>query len=593
MKKFFLTVLVGVFVLCSIFGQSGSSKDLILVLDTSASMSDYSEDVSDYLIGPFLQNYLKLGDTFHLISFDDEPKLELSRRIRETGDAETIIARLLLMQPFVRVTDIPAAVDFAENYTANIPGGRAKQVIFITDGKNNVFSETSDDISAMLGSELSSRFSNIGADVAYLNVPRDLPVRAQVQVPVEPLPQKSLPPSPNQSYRSRGSLVQTSVPLSSQPSNQETAGQSNQNDDTGVVSQTPFIPNDSAETAPDDSSNNVIDNSNEARIYDEPVNPPSDTDVYDDPINSPAEMLDDPIVPSSPNNQVTNNNFVNNEAENNGVEEAALPPPESNRPAENPSSPQTIPPDEGNNADEAVIIPPSSSAQDNTSPSSSLGNVAITDSGSVPEPQNANEPVVQEPIQEASRNTVSSSSSSSASGGNIPWWLILLIILLLALIIWLIIFLATRNLQSSPSKAAYAASRRSASTAKDNFDSGLPMLSLFVKDQNTNIGRRNIHTAKPGTTFSVGGGSSDFLIFLVSVPPNIAEVRYDGNNCTFIPKKPNHFPDIGSQSVPNCIGKTIRVVSEKHYELFIRIDRFEDPLLELNRLMNSVKLADE
>jgi hypothetical protein len=119
------------------------------------------------------------------------------------------------------------------------------------------------------------------------------------------------------------------------------------------------------------------------------------------------------------------------------------------------------------------------------------------------------------------------------------------------------------------------------------------MLSLFVEDQNTAIGRRNIHTIKSGYTFTIGGGRSDFLIFLVPVPPHIAEIRSDGRQCAFIPTKPQFFPDIGSQQISNCIGKTIRIVSEKNYELKIRFERYEDPLLALNRLLNSVSLPDK
>jgi len=123
------------------------------------------------------------------------------------------------------------------------------------------------------------------------------------------------------------------------------------------------------------------------------------------------------------------------------------------------------------------------------------------------------------------------------------------------------------------------------------FSQGGPvMLNLYVEDQNTAIGKRNIHTVKSGYSLSVGGGKSDFLIFLVPVPSSIANVRYDGRNCTFTPLKPQYFPDIGSQPVPNCIGKTIRVISDKNYELHVRIDRYEDPLVVLNRLLNSISV---
>ena len=124
-------------------------------------------------------------------------------------------------------------------------------------------------------------------------------------------------------------------------------------------------------------------------------------------------------------------------------------------------------------------------------------------------------------------------------------------------------------------------------------EEGPLMLNLFVEDQNTAIGRRNIHSAKPGQSFSVGGGKSDFLIFLVPIPPNIADVQCHGRNCTFYPRKPQYFPDIGSQPVPDCIGKAIRVISDKDYELFLRIEKYEDPLKALNKLLKSISVPGE
>jgi hypothetical protein len=114
------------------------------------------------------------------------------------------------------------------------------------------------------------------------------------------------------------------------------------------------------------------------------------------------------------------------------------------------------------------------------------------------------------------------------------------------------------------------------------------MLNLFVEDQNTFIGKRNIHVVKPGLNFTIGGGRSDFLIFLVPMPPRIADLRYQGDSCLLIPRKPKYFPDTGSSPIKDCLGKTIRVVSDKDYELFMRIELYEDPMAVLNRLMNSV-----
>jgi len=121
--------------------------------------------------------------------------------------------------------------------------------------------------------------------------------------------------------------------------------------------------------------------------------------------------------------------------------------------------------------------------------------------------------------------------------------------------------------------------------------SGPLLLNLFVEDQNTSIGKRNIHSLKSGYSLTVGGGKSDdYLIFLVPIPAHIGEIRRSGSSLSFIPRKPKYFPDIGSNEVRDCINKTIRVVSDKNYEMRFRFEMYEDPLIALNRMLMSVKV---
>jgi hypothetical protein len=208
------------------------------------------------------------------------------------------------------------------------------------------------------------------------------------------------------------------------------------------------------------------------------------------------------------------------------------------------------------------------------------------------------------------------------------------LVILALVLIGLIIFLITRHLQGSPNRAmARFAGQSAAKTttagrsqavssprSKANLPSPQPkiqpmaparrstpyedrykpqvvpsdgsplMLKLFVEDQNTFIGKRNIHLVKSGFNFSIGGGKSDFLIFLVPVPQKIAELRYEGSHCNLLPCKSQYFPDIGAQPVNDCIGKTIRIISDKKYELRIRIELYEDPLVKLNALLHSVSV---
>jgi hypothetical protein len=116
------------------------------------------------------------------------------------------------------------------------------------------------------------------------------------------------------------------------------------------------------------------------------------------------------------------------------------------------------------------------------------------------------------------------------------------------------------------------------------------LLNMFVEDQNTNIGKRNIHSLKSGYSLSVGGGNSDFLIFLVEVPSNIGELRRNANQLTFIPRKHKYFPDLGSNELRDCLNKTIRIISDRNYEIRFRFEMYEDPLAALNRILNQIKV---
>jgi hypothetical protein len=149
-------------------------------------------------------------------------------------------------------------------------------------------------------------------------------------------------------------------------------------------------------------------------------------------------------------------------------------------------------------------------------------------------------------------------------------------------------YAAVQNKQRTTPYANRPARAESSRTAIN--PSGPLLLNLFVEDQNTAIGKRNIHSLKTGYSLSVGGGKSDFLIFLVPVASNIGEIRRDGGLCTFIPRKSKYFPDLGSNEMRDCINKTIRVISDRNYEVRFRFEQYEDPLHELNRLFNSLRV---
>lgn len=117
---------------------------------------------------------------------------------------------------------------------------------------------------------------------------------------------------------------------------------------------------------------------------------------------------------------------------------------------------------------------------------------------------------------------------------------------------------------------------------------GAARIALYVADQNPNIGRRNIQAMHAGGKKSLGGGSSDFLVFLLPVPRNIASIYFDGVNATLVPNRPEFFPDLEGPA-EECIGKDIRVLTSRGKELHIRLDLYEPPVDKINKLLHCIE----
>ncbi|MDR3167071.1 MAG: hypothetical protein LBT93_03930 [Treponema sp.] len=529
MKKIIciLLLLGGIFFCLS--GQEGAVRgdpiDLVVVLDTSAGMSDSYGNLRDYLVGPFLSEFLRIGDTFHLISFSDKARIEIARRIEGIGDVETIIGRMFLMYPLDPSSDITVALRYTENYVNLLPTTRQKKVLCFSGGA--ILSGNSGQTAAGaqdLMTETASRFSRLGAEFQYVAVPLT------------------------------GRLSSGRPPMS--------------------VARTPAAANPGAAAPP-------------ATSVTPPVPGPAPTPTAP-PVSSTAPLSPEPAAP--PVREDT--------------PEPAFPRQPPVPPADLPSLPPQV-----TESPEVPAIP--------AEPSPRTGSAAD--------------------VPDRTFTTTPERSAEDKPGdiNNLPFPLLIgFVVLAVLLAVGLIIFFVTGRLHRSPNRviahaalprrkgeekpkapvedkraelfANYAATqrRRTTITPRDISPgkvvapekapaepySGALMLSLFVEDQNAAIGRRNIHTIKAGYTLTIGGGTSDFLIFLVPIPPNIAEIRFDGRQCTFIPRKSWFFPDIGSEPVPNCIGKTIRIISAKNYELHIRLERYEDPLIALNRLLQSVSV---
>ncbi len=171
-KTFFILLFMGIS-----FLSYGTTKDFIVLLDTSESMFDYYDDVVKVFMSDALKQHLRIRDEFHLISFSEKPELEIVKKIERPSDVDPILRRLLLLQPLGKQTDLVNAVNFLESYTAGLPPNRPKTLIILSDGINNPPSEkgiTPEEAQTAITQSFSS-FRSKGWTVVFIRVP-PLPV---------------------------------------------------------------------------------------------------------------------------------------------------------------------------------------------------------------------------------------------------------------------------------------------------------------------------------------------------------------------------------------------------------------------------------
>ncbi|MDR0474550.1 MAG: hypothetical protein LBH43_12870 [Treponema sp.] len=615
MKKTVLALLIVFAAASSLPGQTRGAADsgpidLVVLIDTSSGMSGSFAATNEYLKGPFLRDFLRIGDTFHLISFSREPRLEIICRVEGVGDIETIIGRMLLLYPIARETDPVKALDYAEKYASTLPQSRRQKIVLIS-GNDTAGTRNS-------AEALSSRLRSGRGDMHFIKVP----ITGTLPVSGRPLTVAGTsagagssggtavsstgttpPPETRQPAQTTPSVSETRQPAQSAPSATETRQPAQTTPSVSETRQpvqtTPSVPETrqpTTQTAP---------SASETR---QPVQTaPSVSET-----RQPAQTAPSAVQTAPSPGAVVQSGMP----QNSGVSS-----PSQSQAGDRPENAK----DEAPN--QAFEKEPGISVVNSVIDESGLqaGSQSLSEAGMDKGPSDGDLAQAQEgtgrnrPVQQDKQNNNSSTNRNEFN--SIP--LIAVLVILALVILGFAVFYASRRLSNSPGRALAkaASSRHSSSQApvqraaaqktggaaaaqhhsvsrplpKDmpvnqnlDFGNGAPMLSLFVADQNTAIGRRNIHAVKKGYTFTIGGGKSDFLIFMVPVPPRIADLVFDGKQCTLIPRRPEYFPDLASQQVPNCIGKTIRVITDKNYELHIRIERYEDPVIALNKLLYSI-----
>jgi hypothetical protein len=480
MKRRIYLTLISIYLLTGLFTAGGApvnspaenSLDIVVMVDISASMEPYFQDVTNYFLNNLLKHSLRLEDNFFFLSFSGLPEIQVKSYNVNQNSVENIVNKIRVLQPIGLYTDLILALDFLNQFTSQLDPSRPKLILFLTDGVHEPIPGSINDIDpTKVVDKLLANAKAIKRNGWAIHL---------LEVPATNLREFTLPQRQNDQ-----SLFDTKSEHSENGSNQSTQNTTQEQKDP----------------------ESTIRNSQAPNNY---------LDIL-------AEEMGTKIIPYKESDQNTLT-YLNEDI----------------------SKLREQQPDQANQASNGKTT-------SNTTPLfgwdlSWLGSIWL------------------------------------GNGNFTPIVYIFLIVLALLLVAILVFFVRNR-LPSIQRMLGATKSRRQKQFTRKEVEDGL--IQMKVDMQNPYIGLRNILSIAPGSSKSIGGGFSNFLIFLVPVPSRIAEIRYDGVTYTFIPRKKEYFPTLTGE-ISDCLNKNIPARSRKGFPIIINFHRYISPLTEINRLFSEI-----
>jgi len=575
MKKTVLFFLILIFSIFSSNSEESENLDFILLFDTSKSMFQHFQEVSDYATGQLIHDYLNYGDTIHLISFSENKYIQISRKINTKNDLETVIGRMLLMYPIDHYSDYLSALNSLKEYLYTLPKYRKKIVVLLSDiifnppAESKYFNISPDSIKTELQSFIEYSDNN-NIDFYLINIPfteKKLTQRNQLNKFIE-----------------SDAITDENIIKSNIINDQQKIRSDDQNHSISSSSDSEKI-----------TSNKINeDNSNTKNII---------VNTIDDSDNLKKEEENNLGIDT---NVSTFNNIDlenNNEKHGQGLEivnqEDILT--------------ENIQHDEANkikNKKNQKIIPKAIIKKRTNLIFStdflknifsrqktliSLILICFVFAILIFIRRNENLKI----IKNNSKIIKKSISSVHSNHTFIPLLLKTGPVLTNDQILNKLKKTENKLIQGKSFKISNKNTNikfnhimmntgYKFNIVKDTDDT-FRHIKLHVYDQNTNIGKRNIHRMKAGTKLTVGGGSSHFLIFLMTVPYRLAEIYFNGQECIFIPYYAECFPELFNKPLFDCIGKDIMILTKNGHNITIRFEIYEDPLIKLNRMLHCIE----
>ncbi len=621
----------------SALDEEGAASDVIVLLDVSQSVLPYFHDITDYVVSSVVKDFLRIGDTFHLLSFGESTQVEIAQRVGGEQDVRSILARLYLLYPVARNTDLVSACGYLYQYLADLPESRRKVVVLITDGVQNP-SRTSPVYgldSAAADRELdtaASRIRSNGWPVYIIKVPFSAE-RAKAEAATAGNGPSQTAPSPegaDKALSTMATALNTGITVYSPESRGEVARKS-------LSLPVAEFPGDLGKRGLAFSFPLKIHNEGDNDISLELLRVLSGgTDILQKksflslgPRKSGSMDIKIALSPDTPSGQLKlpiELYFADGlrVSPNNGVLSLNLAPSPlaglfrsgskvvlfailvlaglvlvavaigflTRRAPKRAAAPivaavrESAEEERERRAEkknrEAQLASGSSAAAGAGAlgPASKAGQASLPPASATPgqkaKPAIAAETAPAAPLGSPIQVETAPGASLPLKPGRDK---------------------AAEKRQAQVAKAGSRESARETEKARPEklrapgarvVRPGRIQVELRVEGQNPSIGHRNVHSLEAGQARAVGGGRSDFLVFLVNVPAHAGELHFDGENCSFIPLKPELFPGIG-EVVENCLGKDIPMVSRQGYPMVLRFTKFIDPVDKVNRLLHCIE----
>jgi hypothetical protein len=534
-----LLILVMILISGCAFGED-QGLDLVLMVDTSSSMESYFDDLTNFIISKILTDYLHKGDTFHLLRFADTPSFEIAEKYEADTSLAIVLQKLLLLKQkllFGRYTDILSGIEYLIHYAETLPQERKKLLILLTDGVNDPPPESP--FYGMSQSQVLDRLKELSQKTIDK-------YGWTVRIIIYPSSEDNRENENKTGVQGETQLnLQKETPIPSGTKSQETASrtaEAKKNEFLNIVKKSL-----NADVVPYDEKNK---NELPGKVTGFPKL------IFPEDLGSQGRRITVPFKIEnflktklklkllSLSSQGTN--MLRESSVSVQIDPVATAPFNVDilLPADFPIGPANLPVTLAFDGDTHI------------SPLS--GTLTFNYKGDV--------------FGELYKNSTN--------------YMFLIIIIFVIALVALVIFVIIRMHVFENIFADILGPSGSRQKNSRGMQMSGELIEMRVAFQNPHVGFRNIHRVEEDKKASIGGGLSAFLIFLIPIPSNIAEISNENGEYTFTPLKTDFFPDL-KEPLPQCLDKDIQIISKHGYRSAIRFHKYVSPLTELNHLLHS------